>query len=52
MLWRGHGDLRAPIESRFGDPHVIRGDDYRVQILCATATIPNVPKKRFVCNKM
>src|SRR5260370_6693902 len=52
VLRQGHRYLRAPSESRFGDPHVIGGDDDCIQFLRPTTTFPNVSKKRFVCNKM
>src|SRR5438874_2188976 len=52
MLRRGHRNLSPPIKGRVGDSHVVGGDNDRIQFLCASATFPDVPEKRLVCNDM
>src|SRR5215469_16979773 len=52
MTLRRHRYLGAPIESGFGDAHVVCGDDQGIQSLRATAAFPHVPEKGFVCNGM
>ena len=52
MFYRRHRHFCAPIEGCFGDAHVVCRDNYRVQLCCAAAAFPDVPEKRFVCNKM
>jgi len=47
MFGRSEGDLRAPGESRFGDAHVVSGDDRSVDFSRATAAFPDVSKQRF-----
>ena len=47
MICGGNGNFRAEIKSRFGDPHVIRGNDNLVKAASFDAALPDVSDQRF-----
>ncbi len=52
MFGRSQSDLCAPIERGLGDPHVVSGNDQRVQFFCMLTAFPDVSQKRLSCNWM
>src|SRR5205823_2122961 len=46
VIRRSHGNLCAPIEGRFGDAEIVRGDDEAVQSLRPPATFPDLTEQR------
>src|ERR1051326_2842115 len=52
VVRRSHRDFRAPIERRLGDAEVVGRDDKSIELLRATAALPDMSEQRFAGNRM